>query len=574
MPPALRARPSASPARSRSPSKRRTSPRTAAAPPSTGLGAGLRAWFIHKLVEYRAVVLVCFACPVSFVLWLVSEVRARYAEATSTPDGHAKRVEEVAAHVRAWATSPAEGRRMMCTARPSYMNLSTRFVDKEVLHKVRLSHLRSVLSVDALPGKEGTVTVEPNVTVGAMCRRLAPGHMLAVCLEIEDATLGGLAMGVGMTTASHVYGLYQETILSMDVVVADGSVVHATRSNEHADLFKCLPWSHGSLGFLVSLTLKVVPAKPHVRLTYTPTASQAECCALVRELANAEPPPAFVEATIFSRDAAVVTHGIFDDADTEAKRAAINPISRWHKKWWYTHVRDVCDEGVARVEYVPLRHYLLRHNKAIFWTLQDMIPPWLGNAAPFRWALGWMVPPAVSLLKWTTFPEFRNLTFCKQVFQDIVLPMTELESALEFAQELFGIYPVLVYPCRVFDHGPAGNGQMRSPRPDQMVRKDSGMFFDLGVYGVPLACKEKRRYDPVAPMRAMEKFIRKVGGYSFLYADTFLTRAELREMFDHATYDKVREAYGAEGAFPELYDKVKPEVDVVAIGKQYVDIII
>jgi|EP01047_Picozoa_sp_COSAG01_P040877 hypothetical protein len=30
-------------------------------------------------------------------------------------------------------------------------------------------------------------------------------------------------------------------------------------------------------------------AKPYVKLTYTPTTSQRECCALVRELSNAEP---------------------------------------------------------------------------------------------------------------------------------------------------------------------------------------------------------------------------------------------------------------------------------------------
>lgn len=176
-------------------------------------------------------------------------------------------------------------------------------------------------------------------------------------------------------------------------------------------------------------------------------------------------------------------------------------------------------------------------------------------------------------LKYTTTAEFRALTFSKQVFQDVMLPMTELETAMDLADELFGVLPVLIYPCRVFDYGAAGNGQMRSPKPDQMVRKDSGMFFDLGVYGVPLACKEKRRYDPVAPMRTMESFIRKVGGYSFLYADTFLTHDELREMFDHSLYDKVRAKYSAEGAFPVLYEKVKPEVDVVAIGTQMADVI-
>jgi delta24-sterol reductase len=442
---------------------------------------GLRPWLIHQLVEYRAVVLVCFACPMSVLVWLLNTARNRYTEAFARPEDHERRVEAVAAQVRAWAASPPSGRRPMCTARASWQNLSTRFVNKDVLHKIELSQLRDVLSIDAAPGEKGTVLVEPSVTVGYICRKLAPTHMLAVCLELEDATLGGLAMGVGMTTASHIYGLYQETIVSMKVVVGDGTVVHATRTNEHAALFKCLPWSHGSLGFLVELELMVVPTQPHVRLTYTPTFSQEECCALVRELSNAEPPPDFVEATVFDRERAVVMAGVFEEADSPEKRALINPISRWYKPWWYTHVQDICEGGEEVVEYVPLRHYILRHNRAIFWTLQDMIPPWFGNHPLFRFLFGWMVPPAVSFLKYTTTAEFRNMTFSKQVFQDIVLPMTELEEALQLADQLFGVLPVLIYPCRVFDYGPEGNGQMRSPKPEQMVRHDSGMFFDLGA---------------------------------------------------------------------------------------------
>ena len=135
-----------------------------------------------------------------------------------------------------------------------------------------------------------TVKVEPMVSVGDVTRwkdsragkettifsihisrYLIPrGYTLAVTLEIADATLGGLAMGVGMTTHSHKVkttarlkakksslrhyiplfqvGLYQETVVSYEVVLADGSVVKATRDNEYSDLFYCLPWSHGTLG--------------------------------------------------------------------------------------------------------------------------------------------------------------------------------------------------------------------------------------------------------------------------------------------------------------------------------------
>ena len=48
-------------------------------------------------------------------------------------------------------------------------------------------------------------------------------------------------------------GLYQEAIEAYEVVLGDGSVVRATRDNEHSDLYHCLPWSHGTLGKKCSL---------------------------------------------------------------------------------------------------------------------------------------------------------------------------------------------------------------------------------------------------------------------------------------------------------------------------------
>lgn len=49
-----------------------------------------------------------------------------------------------------------------------------------------------------------SIRVEPMVSVGQATAFLVPrGYTLAVCLEVAEATLGGLAMGVGMTTYSH-----------------------------------------------------------------------------------------------------------------------------------------------------------------------------------------------------------------------------------------------------------------------------------------------------------------------------------------------------------------------------------
>ena len=39
--------------------------------------------------------------------------------------------------------------------------------------------------------------------------------------------------------------------------------------------------------------------------------------------------------------------------------------------------------------------------------------------------LGWMLPPKPAFMKFTTTPVIRAMTFTKQVFQDIVLPINK-----------------------------------------------------------------------------------------------------------------------------------------------------
>jgi delta24-sterol reductase len=45
---------------------------------------------------------------------------------------------------------------------------------------------------------------------------------------------------------------------------------------------------------------------------------------------------------------------------------------------------------------------LLRHDKAIFWVIESMIP--FGNHPLFLFFLGWMLPPKPAFMKLTTTP--------------------------------------------------------------------------------------------------------------------------------------------------------------------------
>ena len=65
-----------------------------------------------------------------------------------------------------------------------------------------------------------------------------------------------------------------------------------------------------------------------------------------------------------------------------------------------------------------------------------------------------------------------------------------------------------------------------------------------------------KSFDAVKTTRKVEEFVRKVGGFQMMYADSYMTRAEFREMFDHTLYDKMRLKFNCEGCFPEVYDKI------------------
>ncbi len=57
-------------------------------------------------------------------------------------------------------------------------------------------------------------------------------------------------------------------MISYDIVLSDGSLINVRADNEYADLYRCLPWSHGTLGFLVAIELSIIRVKPYIHLKY------------------------------------------------------------------------------------------------------------------------------------------------------------------------------------------------------------------------------------------------------------------------------------------------------------------
>ena len=209
------------------------------------------------------------------------------------------------------------------------------------------------------------------------------GWTLPVLPELDTLTVGGLVCGVGVETSSHLHGLFQHTCVAFEIVLADGSVRRCTADapdEQDRELFRAIPWSHGTLGFLVGVEIKIVPAKPWVRLEYTPVQNKEQAVALCREKFAGQDD--FVEALVYGRDQWVVMTG--NMADRPQPDGRVNRIGRFWKPWFFTHVRSFLTNGQASaVEYLPLRDYYHRHTRSLFWEIQDIIT--FGNDWWFRY---------------------------------------------------------------------------------------------------------------------------------------------------------------------------------------------
>ncbi|XP_061594078.1 delta(24)-sterol reductase [Cololabis saira] len=486
----------------------------------------------YVIVHQRWIFVCLFLLPLSVIFDVYYYVRAWLIfKMCSAPKLHEQRVRDIQRQVREWRKEGAKTH--MCTGRPGWLTVSLRVGKYKKTHKNIMINMMDILEVDT---KKQVVRVEPLANMGQVTALLnSIGWTLPVLPELDDLTVGGLVMGTGIESSSHIYGLFQHICVAYELVLADGSLVRCTEE-ENSDLFHAVPWSCGTLGFLVAAEIKIVPAKPWVRLRYEPVRGLDDICRRFAE-ASQNKQNTFVEGIQYGLDSAVIMTGTMTD---HAEPDKINRIGLHFKPWFFKHVEGHLKRDQGGVEYIPLRQYYHRHTRSIFWELQDIIP--FGNNLLFRWLFGWMVPPKISLLKLTQGETIRRLYEQNHVVQDMLIPMKHLKPAITHFHQDINVYPLWLCPFLL----PPGRGMVH-PKGQQ-----EELYVDIGAYGEP----KVKHFEAKASTRQLEKFVRDVHGFQMLYADVYMDREEFWEMFDGQLYHRLRDELGCNDAFPEVYNKI------------------
>jgi FAD/FMN-containing dehydrogenase len=122
-----------------------------------------------------------------------------------------------------------------------------------------LSQMRSV-RVDPVAR---TVRAEGGAQIGDIDREARPFGLVTPMGVFSETGIAGLTLAGGVGWLRRKYGLACDSLLSADVVIADGRLLHASGA-ENADLFWALKGGGWDMGCVTSLEYRAYPIEPEL----------------------------------------------------------------------------------------------------------------------------------------------------------------------------------------------------------------------------------------------------------------------------------------------------------------------
>jgi FAD/FMN-containing dehydrogenase len=377
-------------------------------------------------------------------------------------------------------------------------------------HVLRVDPQRMIAEV------EGMTTYEALVD-----ETLRFGLLPAIVPQLKTITVGGAVSGLGIESSSFRYGLVHETIEEMEILAGNGALVTCSPC-VNRDLFFGFPNSYGTLGYALRLTVRLVPAKPFVHLTYTKFSESHDFFAHIEQLCD-QGTPDFLDGVIFREGEMYVNQGVFSD---EAPHVSD-----------YTYM-DIYYRSIPRKrnDWLTSKGYIWRWDTDWFWCSKHF-----GMETP---AIRFLAKPALNS---RTYQRLMRLsqrllpasTATESVIQDVQIPIEHAPSFWDFLRAEVGITPVWVCPFR-------SSGQTY----DLCGLEANRLYVNFGFWDVIPTTHESGHYN-----KRIEGKVMELGGTKGLYSASYYDKETFWRLHNQIRYEELKKAYDPDGLFPDLYAK-------------------
>jgi Delta24-sterol reductase len=417
---------------------------------------------------------------------------------------------------------------------------------------VDTTHLNHVLKIDRL---HHTAFCEPNVSMEKLFRECIKGGMVPqVVMEFPGITVGGGYAGSSGESSSFRYGLFENTIRSIEIVLGDGQVVKASKT-ERADLLEAAAGSFGTFGVTTMLEVQLMPAKHYVELDCLPVDSVTTAITELEIATNERFHNDYVDGIVFNKHLAVVMTGqMVDNADPHLP---VVHFTRPKDEWFYRYIeKRLADDATSPFKItIPLKDYLFRYDRGAFW----------GG----KWAFQYFMFP---FTQWTRylFDSFMRAEVMyhalhksglanQNVVQDIAFPASTAEDFLKYLDQDFGFYPLWLCPLNKDNHSIPLRPRTGSADGDMAL--NSELMINVGLWGPGPTHQQSF----IEANRQIEKKTRDLFGIKCLYARAYYTEDEFWQIYDKTWYDETRQKYSAT-TLPTVYDKTKTDLTATDEG--------
>jgi FAD/FMN-containing dehydrogenase len=397
---------------------------------------------------------------------------------------------------------------------------------RDKMKKVDICDFIEILGIDP---EAKTCTAESGVTFSKLVRQTMKYNLIPHTVpELKGITIGGAVSGCSIESMSYKYGGLHDSCIEYELVTPKGEVKKCS-NEENPDLFHMIHGSYGTLGLLTKIKLKLLPAKPFVRVKYITLKTFDEFWKYMYERCE-KGEYDFIDGIIHSKDKFVVCLGQMTDT------------APYISKYTWTNIYYKSTTSKEE-DYLSIYDYFFRYDTECHWMTKTV--PLMENKL-VRFLVGKIVLGSDNLIKWSKrLKHVMKLKRRPEVVVDVFIPSTKFSEFYSWYETSFNFYPLWIVPYKIDKPYPWINNEYAKTM-------DSKLMIDCAVYG-------KKNSDPgIDYSEILEKKVSELNGIKTLISRNHYKKEDFWKIYNQQNYSSIKNRVDPNGLFSDLYEKFKP----------------